>query len=576
MMTPEQSQAAFQEWLRSSQNFMQGFLGRLGEAHRLSPMIPAVPALAGPDQERVAQLQREHLERHARLWASQVQRKHGEPSDPVVPMPSSDRRFSAAAWGVSPSFDYLRQAYVLNARFLNDLVDALPITDRQLKTRLQFVTRQYIDAFAPSNFLATNPEVVQKAIETKGESLTQGLMNLIADVEKGRISMTDESAFEVGRNLALSAGEVIFENEVMQLIQYAPSTDKVCRRPLLIIPPCINKYYILDLQPENSYVRYAVDQGVSVFLVSWRNPTAAQGHLTWDDYIDQGVFKALEVVRAVTSAEKPNILGFCIGGTLLASALAVAYGRGEDPVESVTFLTTLLDFIDTGDIEYFVDEASVAAREAAIGKGGLMSGRELANVFSSLRPNDLIWNYVVDNYLKGNKPSAFDLLYWNSDSTNVPGPFVSYYLRNTYLENNLRIPGKLTMLGQPVDLGKIECPAYFVATREDHIVPWRTSYLGRRLLGGETTFVLGASGHIAGVINPASKNKRSYWTNSKSAKTSEEWLDGAVENKGSWWPHWMEWLKLRSGDPVTARTKLGSKQYPCVEPAPGRYVKARI
>lgn len=575
-MTPEQTQAAFQEWLRSSQSFIQGFLGRVSEAHQNVPAIPSLPALTGPEHEELSALQRQHLERHTELWTALLQRQPGEAGQPVVPLPAGDRRFAAAAWGTSVSFDYLRQAYLLNARFLNELVDALPITDRQVKSRLQFVTRQYVDAFAPSNFIATNPEVVQKAIETKGESLSQGLMNLFGDVEKGRISMTDDSAFEVGGNLALSEGAVIFENEVMQLIQYAPTTDKVCRRPLLIIPPSINKYYILDLQPENSFVRYAVDQGLTVFLVSWCNPTAAQGHLTWDDYLDQGIFEALAIVRTVTKVEKPNILGFCIGGTLLGSALAVAYGRGEDPVESVTFLTTMLDFSDTGDIACFVDERSVATREATIGKGGLMSGRELANVFSSLRPNDLIWNYVVDNYLKGNKPSAFDLLYWNSDSTNVPGPFVSYYLRNTYLENNLRVPGKLTMLGQPVDLGEIVCPSYFVATREDHIVPWRTSYLGRRLLGGESTFVLGASGHIAGVINPASKNKRSYWTNALSAPTSDEWLESAVEHKGSWWPNWIDWLKSRSGDPLAARAKLGSREYKLIEPAPGRYVKERI
>lgn len=576
MVNPEQTRELYEGWVQAGQSFLQGFFQKLNVTPGgMTPPSP-IPALGSKDAEKLADLQREHIEQHAKLWASLAQRNPGSVADPIVPLPPGDRRFAAEEWASSPLHDYVRQAYLLNARFLNSAVDALPITDRQAKSRLQFLTRQYVDALAPSNFFATNPEVVQKALATKGESLTQGLKNLIGDVEKGRISMTDDSAFEVGRNLATTEGAVIFENEVMQLIQYAPLTEKVCKRPLLIIPPCINKYYILDLQPENSFVRYTVEQGITVFLVSWRNPGKEQGHLGWDDYLDQGILEALGIVRTLTKVEKPNILGFCIGGTLLGSALGVLYGRGEDPVESTTFLTTLLDFSDTGDIACFVDQTSVAGREASIGQGGVMSGKELSSVFSSLRPNDLVWNYVVDNYLKGNKPTAFDLLYWNSDSTNVPGPFVSYYLRNTYLENNLRIPGKLNMLGQSLDLGKVACPTYFVATKEDHIVPWRTSYLGRRLLGGESTFVLGASGHIAGVINPAAKNKRSYWTNSLTAPTSDEWQESAVEHKGSWWPNWIDWLKSRSGELVPARNTLGSTKYKTIEPAPGRYVKERI
>jgi len=539
------------------------------------PFPSPLDAVAGIEKEQLVQLQREHMEQHAKLWSSIAHRKPGEAAEPIVPAPAGDRRFSSPEWASSPVHDYLRQAYWINARFLSSVSEALPVTDRVAKNRIQFMTRQYIDAMAPSNFAATNPDVVQKAIETKGESLTKGLLNLISDTEKGRISMTDDSAFEVGRNLATTEGAVIYENELMQLLQYSPLTDKVCSRPLLIVPPCINKYYILDLQPENSFVRYAVEQGLTVFLVSWRNPKAGQSHLSWDDYVGAGVLEALGIVREVSKNPKPNVLGFCVGGTLLSTALATAYARGEEPAESVTFLTAMMDFSDTGDISCFIDETAVATKEASIGKGGLMPGRELANVFSSLRPNDLVWNYVVDNYLKGNKPSAFDILYWNSDCTNLPGPFGAWYLRNTYLENNLRVPGKVKVLGEPLDLGRISCPAYFVATREDHIVPWRTSFLGRRLLGGESTFVLGASGHVAGVVNPASKNKRSFWTNALSAATSDEWLEGAVEHKGSWWPNWIDWLKARSGELVAAPAKLGNRQYKPMEPAPGRYVKER-
>ena len=441
---------------------------------------------------------------------------------------------------------------------------------------MQFLTRQYVDALAPSNFAATNPEFIQTAIETRGESITQGIKNLISDMEKGRISMTDDSAFEIGRNLATTPGSVIYENPLMQLIQYAPLTEQVHKTPLLIVPPCINKFYIMDLQPANSLVRFMVEQGFTVFLVSWKNIQAEQAHFGWDDYLQLGPITALDVVRDVTKVKKPHALGFCVGGTILTSALAVLKGRGEDPVESLSLMTTLLDFADAGEIGCLVDEASVAGREATIGKGGVFQGRELAQVFSSLRANDLIWQYVVGNYLKGKKPEAFDLLYWNSDSTNIAGPFIAWYLRNMYLENNLRVPGKLEMLGVKVDLGKVDVPAYLMAAREDHIVPWTSAYLVRQLLGGDTTFVLGASGHIAGAINPASKNRRSYWVSESSAAVPEEWLEAATEQKGSWWLNWVEWLRPKSGDMVAARNKPGNTKYKVIEPAPGRYVKETV
>ncbi|NWG32163.1 MAG: class I poly(R)-hydroxyalkanoic acid synthase [Rhodocyclaceae bacterium] len=520
-------------------------------------------------------LQHEWRERHAALWQAMLRRDAQTPAEPLVQPEPGDRRFNHPAWAMSPIYDYLRQAYLLNAQYLKRMAEVLPAPDALTRKRLQFATRQIVDALAPSNFAATNPEFIQKALETQGESIRRGLQNLIADLEKGRISMTDESVFEVGRNLAITPGAVVYENELIQLIQYAPLTDTVAKRPFLVVPPCINKYYILDLQPENSFIRYAVEQGQTVFLISWRNPKADLGHLTWDDYLEKGPLAALEAVREICGVERINALGFCVGGTILASALAVARARGDDPVTSLTLLTTLLDFSDTGEIGLFVDEQSVAQREATIGKGGLLTARELATTFSALRANDLIWQYVVGNYLKGDKPAPFDLLYWNSDSTNLPGPFAAWYLRHLYLENSLRVPGKLEMCGVKADLGKVDMPHFILATREDHIVPWQSSYLGRRHLGGESTFVLGASGHIAGVINPAAKNKRSHWVNESHPPEAEDWLAGATEVPGSWWPRWADWLKRFAGGEIPARGRLGSRKHPPREPAPGRYVKEK-
>ncbi len=528
-----------------------------------------------PQENALLALQQEWRERHAALWQAMLQRDKQSPPTPMVQPEPGDRRFNHPAWRMSPIYDYLHQAYLLNAQYLKRAAELLPAPDALTRKRLQFATRQFVDALAPSNFAATNPEFIQKAIETQGESIKAGLANLIADMEKGRISMTDDSAFEVGRNLAITPGAVVYENELIQLIQYAPLTETVAKRPFLIVPPCINKYYILDLQPENSFVRYVVEQGQTVFLISWRNPQADLGHLSWDDYLEKGPLAALEVVREITRVDEVNALGFCVGGTILAAALAVARARGDAAVTSLTLLTTLLDFTDTGEIGLFVDEQSVAQREATIGNGGLLTARELSSTFSALRANDLIWQYVVGNYLKGDKPAPFDLLYWNSDSTNLPGPFAAWYLRHLYLENSLRVPGKLEMCGVKADLGKVDMPHFILATREDHIFPWQSSYLGRKHLGGPSTFVLGASGHIAGVINPAAKNKRSHWVNDSNTPDAERWLAGATEVPGSWWPRWADWLKQFAGGEVPARGRLGSRKHPPGEPAPGRYVKEK-
>lgn len=544
-------------------------------------MAPASAQMAA-FVESWQQLQQEYARRHAALWQAQLARQgQGQAvatssASPNIAWPTpSDRRFAAAEWSANPMYDYLRQSYVLNAEWVGRLAELVPVNDAQARERLRFLARQYVDAMAPSNFAATNPEFIKSALDSKGESISAGLRNLLADVGKGRISMCDESAFEVGRNLAITEGAVIYENEVMQLIQYAPLSAKVGQRPLVIVPPCINKYYILDLQPENSLVRHAVSEGHTVFLVSWRNPDASLGHLGWDDYVEQGVLQALSVAADICRVDQVNALGFCVGGTLLTTALAVARARGEDPVASLTLLTTLLDFSAPGELGLFIDEASVAARERSALQGGLMKGSELAAVFSALRANDLIWQYVVGNYLKGQTPAAFDLLYWNSDATNLPGPFAAWYLRNMYLENKLCQPGQLTVCGERVDLGQVDAPAFLYVSREDHIVPWQSGFKSRELLSGPMEFVMGASGHIAGVINPPAKNKRSYWTSAYQGRDPEQWLQHAQEQRGSWWPHWIAWLGKHAGSQVAARKKLGNAHYSVIEAAPGRYVRVK-
>jgi polyhydroxyalkanoate synthase len=445
--------------------------------------------------------------------------------------------------------------------------------NNETKKKLRFFTRQYIDAMSPANFPATNPEVLKLAAESDGESINKGLKNLLEDLEKGRISMTDESAFEVGRNLAVTRGAVVFENDLIQLIQYSPLADTVSAIPLLIVPPCINKYYVLDMRPENSFVRYALEQGNNVFIISWRNIPPKLDSLTWDDYLEQGVIQAINVCLAIAGVRKLNALGFCVGGTLLACALAAMRSKRRNPAASLTLLSTMLDFADTGEISVYVDSAYVQKLEAEIGQGGLVPGRDLALTFASLRANELVWFYVVNNYLKGKTPFAFDLLYWNSDSANLPGPMYVYYVRNMYLENNLKTPDKLKMCGVPIDLTKIDLPTYVLAAKEDHIVPWKSAYASVPLLKGQIEFLLTASGHIAGVVNPPAKSKRSYWSGGIISQDPEQWLASAQSSEGSWWPHWIAWLKQKSGKQVPAPAKLGSKKYREIEAAPGRYVK---
>jgi polyhydroxyalkanoate synthase len=515
--------------------------------------------------EAMEALKQSYLQDFGALWQDLLAGK-----TPAV----SDRRFNSAAWQGNPMTAFNAAAYLLNAKFLNAMVETVDVTPQQ-KQKIRFGVQQIVDAMSPANFLATNPEAQQKLIETKGESLTRGLANMLGDMGKGHISLSDESAFEVGRNLAITEGTVVYENPLFQLIQYTPKTATVNQKPLLMVPPCINKFYILDLQPENSLVRYAVEQGNTVFLISWSNPDQSLARTTWDDYVDQGVIQAIRVVQEISGEDKLNMFGFCVGGTLVGTALAVLAARGEQVANSLTLLTTFLDFRDTGVLDVFVDETQVALREQQLKDGGLMPGRDLATTFSSLRPNDLVWNYVQSNYLKGNEPAAFDLLYWNSDSTNLPGPMFCWYLRNTYLENRLK-SGELVVAGETVDLTSIDTPAFVYGSREDHIVPWPSAYDSLAILSGPTRFVLGASGHIAGVINSPAKNKRNYWTNdSGKADSADAWFQGAAEHAGSWWPEWSAFLNENGGKKVKAKAKPGNAKYKAIEPAPGRYVKVK-
>jgi polyhydroxyalkanoate synthase len=402
----------------------------------------------------------------------------------LVTAAAGDRRFKSAAWRDQPYFAFLKQAYLLYADYMTELARLAPVSDIE-KRRLEFATRQYLDAISPSNYPATNPDVIAKAFATEGGSLVQGLRNLADDAQKGRITMTDEKAFAVGRNLAVTPGSVVFRNELIEIIQYDATTPTVHKRPLVVVPPCINKYYILDLKPENSLVRHVVAQGHTVFMVSWRNIPPELGSLTWDDYIEQGVLTALRIAAEISGSRTINTLGFCVGGTLLACALAVLAARRDTSVASATFLTTMLDFADPGEIGVYVSREFLDAREPMLQAGGRINGSELASAFASLRANDLVWNYVVGNYLKGETPPAFDLLYWNGDSSNLPGPMYAYYLRSMYLENRLREPGALTMAGAPIDLSRITIPAYVYASRDDHIVPWRAGFRTTQLLGGD-------------------------------------------------------------------------------------------
>ena len=565
-------------WAGAAQKMQETLTSSLQQVTQAMASFSGPPGAAQAPQplqfDKVAleKIQQTYLAEAAALWNQSVQAGN------AISV-ASDKRFANTAWNESPVAKFSAATYLLNARTLMGLAEAVEGTPKT-KARMRFAVEQWMAATAPSNFLTLNAEAQKKAVETQGESIAKGLKNLLKDIQQGYVSMTDESVFEVGKNVATTEGAVVFENEFFQLLEYKTLTAKVYEKPFLLVPPCINKFYILDLQPENSLIRYAVAQGHRTFVISWRNPDASMAQKSWDDYIEHAAIQAIQVVQDITGADTINTLGFCVGGTILATALSVLAARGDKPAASVTLLTSLLDFTDTGILDIFIDEETVKYREEEMGKGGLLKGKDLASTFSALRPNDLVWNYVVGNYLKGETPPPFDLLYWNSDATNLPGPFYAWYLRNTYWENKLVQPGAATVCGQAIDLSLLDMPAYLYGSREDHIVPIAGAYASTQVLSGKKRFVMGASGHIAGVINPPSKNKRSYWTYDKLPRgqfpaTQGDWLLGATEHPGSWWTDWSAWLAGHAGKQVPAPKTYGNRHHKPTEPAPGRYVKAR-
>ncbi|AVO36098.1 PHA/PHB synthase family protein [Ottowia oryzae] len=552
-------------WKKAFEQFQNMDLGAFSTMAQGAPGAE-LPQLTFPP-EKLLELQQNYVREASELWNQTLQ------ANPLV----KDRRFKSKAWSDNPMAAFTAAAYLLNARTMMAMAEAAE-GDEKSRQRVRFAVEQWVAAASPSNFLALNADAQQKAIETQGESLAKGLANILHDMRQGHVSMTDESLFEVGKNVATTEGAVVFENDYFQLIEYKPLTAKVYEKPFLMVPPCINKFYILDLQPENSLIRYAVSQGHRTFVVSWRNPDASMEKATWDDYIENAAIEAIHVVQALTGAKTINALGFCVGGTILTSALAVLAARGEKPVASMTLLTTLIDFRDTGILDVFIDENMVRFREMQMGAGGMLKGNDLASTFSFLRPNDLVWNYVVGNYLKGETPPPFDLLYWNSDSTNLPGPFYAWYLRNTYLENKLVQPGAAEVCGEKIDLRKIDIPIYVYGSREDHIVPIGGSYASTQVFPGKKRFMMGASGHIAGVINPPAAKKRSHWVRDDGQFPADvsEWIAGATETPGSWWSDWSDWLGAQGGKQVAAPKRYGrGTAYEPIEPAPGSYVKAK-
>lgn len=520
--------------------------------------------------QAVLDIQQHYLQEMQALWQGAWQTHE-----------SRDRRFKHPSWQSNPIAAYQVAQYELQSRTMQALADQLQGSPKAVE-RVRFAIEQWLAAAAPSNFLASNPEALEKALQTQGASLIQGMQNLMHDAAQGHLSMSDESQFEVGRNLATTAGQVIYRNPYFELIEYTPKTPKVQATPLLMVPACINKFYILDLQAQNSLVRYAVENGIRTYIISWRNPDAEIADASWENYVEDVVIRAIQITSELAPNGQVNTLGFCIGGTILSNALAVLQARGDSPVASATFLTTLIDFEHTGVLNIFVDEALVQLREMQLAQGGLLNGQDLATTFSFLRPNELVWNYWVSNYLNGDTPAPFDLLYWNTDSTHVPGPMYSWYLRHTYLENQLCQPNALTVCGASIDVSQLDLPVYSYASRDDHIVPLEGAYQSMKTLKkAQRRFVVGASGHIAGVINPASANKRSHWigpnpANGRYPAKVQDWLAKAQEQPGSWWTDWMHWLQSHSGAKVAAPKAHGSPAYPPLEAAPGRYVKVKI
>ena len=526
---------------------------------------------------KLAEMQAKMFWDHVALWQSTVMRLLGGDARPVAEPAKGDNRFRETDWQDSFLFDYFKQSYLIAARHLHETVSSVEGLPEEVRKKVDFFTRQYIDALSPSNFALTNPQVLRETVQSGGQNLLRGLNNLLVDIERGGISMTDEKAFKVGVNVATTPGKVVFQNDLIQLLQYAPSTATVFKPPLLVIPPWINKYYVLDLREKNSFVRWAVSEGHTVFVVSWVNPGERHSTKTFEDYMFEGTLAALDATGRATGENRINVIGYCLGGTLLGATLAWMAEKNDTRVASATFFASLLDFSIPGELGVFIDEAQVQNLERRMGERGYLEGSAMAATFNMLRANDLVWSFVVNNYLLGRDPFPFDLLYWNSDSTRMPAKMHSFYLRNMYLANRLREPGGITLGGVPIDLRKIAVPAYFVSPVEDHIAPWKSTYLGARLLSGPARFVLGGSGHIAGIVNPPSSGKYGYWTReeAKLPESAEAWQSEATRHEGSWWNDWRDWIaELNGSNRVPARVP-GEGALPALEDAPGSYVSVR-
>jgi len=511
------------------------------------------------------------------LWQNIARRMIGFKVEPVIES-RGDKRFRHDAWNENEIFDFIKQSYLLSARYMQKVIREVEGLDAKTSQKVDFYARQFIDAMSPSNFLLTNPEVLRKTAETGGENLLRGLNNLLSDLERGKgklsIKMVDHSAFELGGNIGITPGKIIYQNELMQLIQYAPQTDTVLKRPLLIVPPWINKFYVLDLRPNNSFIRYAVNQGHTVFVVSWVNPDERLAEKNFEGYMKEGIFGSLDAIERATGERAVNAIGYCLGGTLLASTLAYMAAKGDDRIKSATYFVTMMDFEQAGELGVFIDEEHIRALEAKMNKVGYLDASEMATSFNLLRANDFIWSFVVNNYLMGNEPFPFDLLYWNAGSTRMPAKMHSYYLRNMYQRNLLRERGGITLDGVPIDLSKVQVPSYFLSTREDHIAPWRSTYRGTQLLGGQKRFVLAASGHIAGVVNPPG-GKYGHWVNTDLPSDPEDWFKGGTEMAGSWWPDWQHWVTSWGGNDQAPARQPGEGELKPIEDAPGSYVRVK-
>ncbi|MRD72098.1 class I poly(R)-hydroxyalkanoic acid synthase [Rhodocyclus tenuis] len=530
---------------------------------------------------KLAQTQMNMMWDYVSLWQHTSLKMLGVPVSPLATPDKGDKRFAHADWENNALFDFMKQSYLLSARHVHAAVSDLEGLDPLTQNKVNFFTRQYLNALSPSNFALSNPEVFRETLNTRGENLLRGFNNLLHDLEAGdgtlRIRMTDTQAFELGRNVATTPGKVVFQNELMQLIQYTPTTPSQYKRPLLIVPPWINKYYILDLREKNSLVKWATDQGHSVFIMSWVNPDARLAHKTFEDYLREGTLAALDAVCQISGEKEVNAAGYCLGGTLLMTTLAYLAATRDRRIASATFFTSLVDFSDPGELGVFVDEASVSALEKKMAERGFLEGSEMAGTFNLLRANDLIWSFVVNNYLMGKDPFPFDLLYWNSDSTRMPYAMHSFYLRKMYLENALRKAGGITLAGVKIDVAKVKVPCYFISTIEDHIAPWKTTYAGALLPRGPVRFVLGGSGHIAGIVNPPAANKYGYWTNESLPALADDFLAAATAHDGSWWTDWHQWLlALPAGNAQVPARVPGSGPLPVIEDAPGAFARFRL